>query len=82
MSRATIDDTLRQLFVDLFDLAPEEVRNETSPDDCKAWDSVAHVKLVAAVEETFGFVPAPEDEADMLSFELIADILEERLTGG
>ena len=80
MSRAAIDEMLSQLFVDLFDLAPGQVCYETCPDNCKAWDSVAHLKLIASIEEMFDFIPAPEDEVDMLSFELIADILEEKLS--
>ncbi|MBT5414254.1 MAG: acyl carrier protein [Rhodospirillaceae bacterium] len=79
MTRTEIDGALRRIFADLFDRPEEEFTAETSPDTLLDWDSMAHVQLMAAIEERFNMVVEPEDQVEMLSFDLIGDILTEKL---
>lgn len=79
MTRIEIDGALRVIFADLFDRAEEEFTAATSPDTLLDWDSMAHVQLMAAIEERFNLVIEPEDQVEMLSFDLIGDILVEKL---
>lgn len=81
MNRADIDLTLCQIFADMFDKPADSFSHETSPDTLMGWDSLAHVRLMAAFEERFDLVIPPEDQVEMLSFDLIGDILSERLGG-
>ena len=46
-------DPLVQLFADVLEVNPAELNDESSPDDVKEWDSLAAMKLVAAIEEKF-----------------------------
>ena len=45
---------LNSIFQEVFDNPAMVVRPETSPADILDWDSVAQVKLVLAIEDTFG----------------------------
>lgn len=80
MTRAEIDQALGQIFADLFDASPEDFSHETSPDTLLEWDSMAHVQLMAALEERFKLVLSPEDQVEMLNFELVGDVLAEHLS--
>jgi len=79
VDREQLDAALRKIFSDLFDKTEEDTHYQTSPDDVPEWDSLAHVKLVNSLEEGFGVVIPPEDQIDMLTFELVGDILMARL---
>ena len=46
-------DPLVQLFAEVLQVDPAELNDESSPDDVKEWDSLAAMKLVAAIEEKF-----------------------------
>ncbi|MDP6352291.1 MAG: acyl carrier protein [Alphaproteobacteria bacterium] len=77
MTRNEIDRALREIFADIFDQAPESFDYETNPDTLLNWDSLAHLRLIAALEERFAITISPEDQVDMLSFELMGDLLAE-----
>ncbi len=78
MTRCDVNKARRDKFADMFNRPPESFANGTSPDTLLDWDSLAHLKLMAALEERFDCVIPPEEQADMLTFELIGDILVER----
>jgi acyl carrier protein len=78
MTKTEIDSALRRIFADLFDQPEETFTAETSPDTLLDWDSMAHVQLMAAIEERFDLVIQPEDQVEMLNFDLIGDILAEK----
>ncbi len=43
-----------------------------------AWDSVGHMGLIAALEETFGIMIEPDDIVDLNSFEKGKEILSQK----
>jgi acyl carrier protein len=51
--RAKMNDTLVQLFAEVLEIDPAELNDNSSPDNVKEWDSLAAMKLVAAIEEKF-----------------------------
>ena len=53
MTRAELEDALRQVFSDIFDTVPECITGDTSPDTLLQWDSLGHIRLIAALEERF-----------------------------
>ena len=79
MTRAELDDALRQIFSDMFDAKPEEISGDSSPDTLLQWDSLGHIRLIAALEERFELTIPPDDQVEMLTFELVGDVLEEKL---
>ena len=61
-------------FVDTFEVTPE-VAIKLSFQDIPAWDSVGHMGLVAALEETFDIMMDTDDIFDLSSFEKGKEIL-------
>jgi len=66
-----VEDKLRQVFVDVFGISPEQFNDRLSKDDLSAWDSVTHVTLVLAIEEAFGVRLSPEEAEEMENVRLI-----------
>ena len=80
MDRPRVDKALRQIFSDILGLPAENYGYHSSPDSEPDWDSLAHLKIISALEECFDIVIPPEDQIEMMTFELMGDILTERLT--
>lgn len=58
---------LRNIFLDVFDDDAITVSETTSKSTLEDWDSVAHVKLVLAIEEEFGIRFTTEEVASITS---------------
>jgi len=65
------DEKLRDLLVEILLIDDEQYRDENGPDSIETWDSLAMVRIAAAVEEAFGYGMTPEE---MVSLESIGDI--------
>lgn len=48
-----MSDALVQLFAEVLEVDPQELNDNSSPDNVKQWDSLAVMKLVVAIEEKF-----------------------------
>ena len=59
--------TVQEIFRDVFDEPTLAVTAATTPDDLEAWDSVAQVELVLAVEEAFGIRLATAEVSEIRS---------------
>jgi acyl carrier protein len=46
-------DVLIQLVAGVLNVDPEQLNEDSSPDNLKQWDSLAAMHLVVAIEETF-----------------------------
>jgi acyl carrier protein len=71
-------DRVRTLIADVFQIPVEDVRPETSPDTVEAWDSIQHLNIVLALEQEFQIQLSPEEIEQLLSVELIADLMAEK----
>jgi acyl carrier protein len=72
-----IDVVLRRIFSDLLDVPGNQLTYASSPDTLEGWDSMVQINLIAALEEEFQAVIPPEQQLDILTFELIGDVIEE-----
>lgn len=79
MTRDDLNARLRDIFSMLLDEPLTNIAADTSPDTTDKWDSLMHIKLVIAFEEELGVQITPEEQFDMMSFELVGDILAEKL---
>jgi acyl carrier protein len=72
---------LRQVMATVLGVPPEAIGPDASQDTLKSWDSLKHMNLVLALEQTFGVEIPDEDAAEITSYALIKVVLQE-LTGG
>lgn len=56
-----IDSRLTDVFRATFADESLELAPETTADDIPAWDSIAHIRLIFAVEEEFGIKLSTQD---------------------
>ena len=48
-----MSDVLIELFAEVLQVDPAELNDNSSPDNLQEWDSLAAMRLVAAIEEKF-----------------------------
>ena len=61
-------DKYTNAFVEAFEISKDETKG-LKYQDIKAWDSVGHMGLIAAIEEAFDIMMETEDIIDLSSFE-------------
>jgi acyl carrier protein len=69
------DTKLLAVFQDVLNLAEAPNRAELKYNEFKGWDSVAHMTLVAAIEETFDIMMETDDILGMSDFEQAIEVL-------
>lgn len=69
---------LKQIIANVFEVNIEDVNETSSQDTLDNWDSIHQLNLVFALEEAFNIQLTDEDVVQLLSFELIKLILEEK----
>mgnify|MGYP003974425387 CR=1 FL=1 len=80
MSEQNIEQRVREVFVAILQLPPEKVVLELSPDDCEQWDSLHHIHLVNAINETL-VDRTVEQQVEMLTFDLAVEVVKEAMQG-
>lgn len=66
---------ITEIFADVFQFS-DDVRPETSPDDVAKWDSLQHLALVGAIEQTFGISLSMDEMMEIRTVNDITNILE------
>jgi acyl carrier protein len=64
---------------DVFQVAESSLEATSSPDSIESWDSLHHLSFVVALEQECGIQFSPEEIEQLLSMELTAALLEEKL---
>jgi acyl carrier protein len=68
-------DKLNNAIVEGLQVKPEQISDSLAYSDTKEWDSVAHMTLVAAIEESFDVMLDTDDIVDMSNVSKIKEIL-------
>ncbi|PIM55162.1 acyl carrier protein [Roseateles chitinivorans] len=63
-----MEEKLRSAFADALGTTPDLITDAISYSEFPNWDSVAHMALIAAIEEAFDIMIDAEDVIDMSSF--------------
>lgn len=71
----TNEEKLKNAFVTTFNVSPETITDGLKYRDIPQWDSLAHMKLIAALEEAFDVMFETEQVLDMSSFAKAREIL-------
>lgn len=73
-----INVRLNAIFRKIFDDDTIEVTRETTANDIEDWDSLEHIRLVAAVEKEFGVKFTMREVSAMKNVGEMMDIIEQR----
>ena len=75
----TVFDQIRTIASDLFAIPPAQITAASSPENIESWDSVQHLNLVLALEETFQLQLAPEEIEQMKTIGEVTKLVESKL---
>lgn len=81
MEKAALQAQVREIMASLFGLAPGDVNSDTSLATVEAWDSLNHVNLMMALEQSFGVRIDTDDALEMTSFDEVCQRLERYVEG-
>lgn len=71
------EQSLREIFATVLEIPLDEVVPSLSPDSCANWDSLRHIHLVSAIEETFGVKLTVEQQLEIMNFDLAVEVVRE-----
>lgn len=74
----SINERLNEVFQNVFDDEDITVDRETTADDIEDWDSLEHIRLIAAVEREFGMKFTMKEVSAMKNVGEMMDIIAER----
>jgi len=70
---------VREAFKSAFDIDPQTVTIDTTPNDIPAWDSMGHVALASSLEEAFGLSFDVDDLMEMENVKKIVRVVQFKL---
>jgi len=73
-----MNEQLQQLLCDLLDLEPGDVHPGLARDEVDGWDSLNHLRLITAVEETFAVKFSMDEIESVDGIGRLRDLLEAR----
>jgi acyl carrier protein len=71
-------DRLIELFSEVLDVPPEQLNNESSPENVKEWDSLAAMNLVALIEDTFAIELTTSEIMKMRTIGIVRKVLRDK----
>ncbi len=80
----TTDSVLRQvcqIAADIFNLSVDAITAQSSPETIGGWDSLQHVNLVLALEQSFDVQFLPEEMVEMVTIQRMASLVDEKMCG-
>jgi len=69
-------EQVRNIASDVFGVPATKITADSSPDSIDSWDSMQHLNLVLAVEETFGVQLEPEAIEQMKTIGAVAALVD------
>lgn len=73
---------VRKIIADVLSLSEEEVANDFSYRDTDRWDSLKHMEIITALEQSFSQTFMIDEITQMTSVEDIMNILNQKNAGG
>jgi len=73
-----IEDKVALVMAQVFDTPVEEITEDASPDNIRKWDSLNHMNLIFALEQSFGVSFVPEEIIEMLNYKQVVLTLKEK----
>lgn len=79
MTKQEVLKKLDEIFRDEFDDGAIHVTEATTADDIEGWDSLAHISLIAAIEDGFGMNFTMSEVTDMKNVGEMTEIILQRI---
>ena len=79
MNREQLSDKIIQVTEAVFEVDNGTITESDTPQTLESWDSLAHVNLIAALEQELGIIYTPEEQIDMFTIEIVIDIAMEKM---
>jgi len=76
--RNRMEDKLKQVFKQLFNIKPEDFREDLDVNSVRGWDSMNHLNLIIALEKSFGVSFTNEEVIQMASVKSIIETLRKK----
>lgn len=73
-----LDERVREVVAETFDLDPREISLDASAQTLAAWTSLAHLRLMANIEQAFGLRLTMDEMTTMTSVRTIENVLSAR----
>ena len=73
-------DRVREIAADLFGVPLDDIDADSSQADIEAWDSLAQLNLMLALEDEFSIRLAPDDIEKMGTVAAIAQLVDAKVT--
>jgi acyl carrier protein len=67
-----MEDRIKKVMAAVFGISADEISDEATPHEIKAWDSIKHMNLVLALEEEFGIRFEDAEIPSLVNFQIIA----------
>ncbi|HEA66434.1 MAG TPA: acyl carrier protein [Desulfobacterales bacterium] len=68
------------VFSQVMEVHEDSITDSSNPDNVESWDSLAHVQLISALEETFSIEINPDEGIELENFKMIVSFFESKLT--
>lgn len=72
----TLFEKLREIMASTLEISTKNISEDSTMDDIEEWDSLGHVHIMVALEQTFDLYMDAEDFADLHSVRAILRYLE------
>lgn len=72
-------EQVRRVIAAILEIPESSVNDSSSPDTLEGWDSVNHINIILAMEQEFSLTFTDEEIVEMLSFELIVEVIKEKI---
>jgi acyl carrier protein len=72
-------EQVRRVIATILEIPESSVNDLSSPDTHEGWDSVNHINIILAIEQEFSLTFTDEEIVEMLSFELIVEVIKEKI---
>tara|TARA_B100000963_G_scaffold356618_1_gene377050 strand:+ start:401 stop:625 length:225 start_codon:yes stop_codon:yes gene_type:complete len=70
-----MQNKIKKIFSKIVGINTAKIKPNTSPENTKKWDSLAHMNLVMAFEKEFKIKFSDDEINEMLNYELIEEII-------
>lgn len=74
-------EKLKKVMADIFKMQEGQITDEQAIHNTAAWDSLKHIELIVAIEESFGLKLTVDEIVSMVSMKAIKDVLKNKGVG-